>query len=110
MRKWILWIPVLMVGSMVYWTIALNFGGLSLLALSTYAVPPSSDEAMDVRDSYQPITVNVAGEDSAVPSGDDDEVMVDVVSDRDHDPVRSDQRRAADLRGRPDPGPGETAF
>ena len=107
MRKWILWIPVLMVGSMVYWTIALNFGGLSLLALSTYAVPASSDEAIDLRDSYQPITVNVGNEEAAT-ADDDDSVDVDVVSDRDG--VRSDQRRAVDLQGKPDPGPGETAF
>jgi len=113
MRKWILWIPVLMVGSMIYWTIALSFGNLSLLALSTYTVGEYMDEHADLRDSYQPITVQIPGTEQASTS-DDDSVDVDVVSDRDHDHdrdgVRSDQRRAVDLQGRPDPGPGETAF
>ncbi len=111
MRKWILWIPVLMVGSMMYWTVALNFGNLSLLALSTYTFSGNADEATDLRDSYQPITVQIPGvEPTANDTADDDAVDVEVVSDRDHDPVRSDQRRAVDLQGRPDPGPGETAF
>ena len=113
MRKWILWIPVLMVGSMIYWTIALSFGNLSLLALSTYTVGEYMDERADngpgLRDSYQPITVQIPGIEQAS-SNDDDSVDVEVVSDRDRDPVRSDQRRAVDLQGRPDPGPGETAF
>jgi len=113
MRKWILWIPVLMVGSMVYWTIALNFGNLSLMALSTYAVGEYMDEGRDLRDSYQPITVQIPGteEATATSTDDDDQVVVDVVSDHEQrDQVRSDQRRAADLHGRPDTGPGETAF
>jgi hypothetical protein len=111
MRKWILWIPVLMVGSMMYWTVALNFGNLSLLALSAYTFNGAGDEAADLRDSYQPITVQIPGvESTANGTADDDSVDVEVVSDRDHDPVRSDQRRAVDLQGRPDPGPGETAF
>ena len=33
MRKWIPWVPVLMFGSLVYWTVALNLGGLSLMRL-----------------------------------------------------------------------------
>ncbi len=107
MRKWILWIPVLMVGSMVYWTVALNFGGLSALALYTCVASSSSDEASDLRDSYQPITVQIPGNEEAnAATDDDDAVIVDVVSD----PVRSDQRRASDLQGKPDTGPGETAF
>jgi hypothetical protein len=118
MRKWILWIPVLMVGSMIYWTIALNFGGLSLLALSTDAVPASAvDDLNDLRDSYQPITVNLTGaadetanaeSDSA--NSDSEPVVVDVVSDHDRDNAGSDQRGAGDRNGRVDTGPGETAF
>ncbi|HEY4186822.1 MAG TPA: hypothetical protein VGP07_17220 [Polyangia bacterium] len=114
MRKWILWIPVLMVGSMIYWTIALNFGGLSLLALSTYAVPASAmDDLNDLRDSYQPITVNLTGADEtakAEADSEDEAVDVDVVSDHDRDTARSDQRGAGDRNGRGDTGPGETAY
>jgi len=113
MRKWILWIPVLMVGSMVYWTIALNFGNLSLMALSTYAVGEYMDEGRDLRDSYQPITVQIPGteEANAVPADDDEQVVVDVVSEHEQlERVRSEQRRAADPHGSPDTGPGKTAF
>lgn len=108
MRKWILWIPVLMVGSMIYWTIALSFGNLSLLALSTYALEEQADDLPRLRDSYQPITVQIPGTEQAAATDDDDSVVVDVVSDQDRDDVRSaahpEQRRAAD------PGPGQTAF
>lgn len=111
MRKVILWVPVLMVGSLLYWTIALNFGGLSLLALSSFAIP--ADEPLVDRfdhDSYQPITVNVNlsdGDDPALqaPAG-DDPVVVDVVSD--HDTARSDQHGAGEHRN--DQGPGKTDF
>lgn len=108
MRKLILWVPVLMVGSLMYWTIALNFGGLSLVALSS-CVLPGEDLGFDRtdRDSYQMITVKV-GERDEVPArvSDDDTVVVDVVSDREG--PRSDQRGAGDHRN--DQGPGETAF
>lgn len=111
MRKLILWVPVLMVGSLLYWTIALNFGGLSLLALSSFAMPAEDPLADRLdRDSYQPITVNVSLSDRDEPTlqapADDDPVVVDVVSD--HDTPRSDQRGSADHRN--DQGPGETAF
>ena len=114
MRKWILWIPVLMVGSMMYWTIALNFGGLSLLALSAYAVPSSGalDDVADLKDSYQPITVNVIGAEETA-SGNtaaDEPMVVDVVPDHERDTARADQRGAGDRNGRTDTGPGDTAF
>jgi hypothetical protein len=113
MRKLILWVPVLMVGSLLYWTIALNFGGLSLLALSSFAIP-ADDPLVDrlERDSYQPITVqmNVNLSDRDEPTlqapADEDPVVVDVVSD--HETPRSGQGGAGDHRS--DQGPGETAF
>jgi hypothetical protein len=107
MRKLILWVPVLMVGSLLYWTIALNFGGLSLLALSSFAIP-ADDPLVDRldHDSYQPITVNVNLSDGDDPSlqapVDDDPVVVDVVSD--HDTTRGAGER------RSDQGPGKTDF
>jgi hypothetical protein len=109
MRKLILWVPVLMVGSLLYWTIALNFGGLSLLALSSLAIP-ADDPLVDRldHDSYQPITVqmNVNLSDGDEPTlqapADEDPVVVDVVSD--HDAPRGGGER------RSDQGPGKTDF
>jgi hypothetical protein len=123
MRKWILWIPVLMVGSLVYWTIALNFGGLSLIALSSFSVDPDGADGQAlpvVKDGFQPITVNLSDTSDEAPGAgaadDSASVTVDVVSD--HDPGRGSDDRAAGDRGagdrgagsRADQGPGDTAF
>lgn len=127
MRKWILWLPVLMVGSLVYWTIALNFGGLSLIALTSLSIDSDGldgDAALgagpSIKDSYQSITVSFP--DPGAPSGegvdetagaaartraDDDSsssVTVDVVSD--HEPGSGEQSGAQ----RANQGPGDTAF
>jgi hypothetical protein len=57
MRKWsIIWVPVLLVGAMTYWTLALGFGGLSLITLTSGLSDP---DGMD-RDSYQSIVVNLS--------------------------------------------------
>jgi hypothetical protein len=55
-NKSIVWIPVLLVGAMVYWTLALGFGGLSLVSLTSELPGPEGD----ARDSYQSITVNLS--------------------------------------------------
>jgi hypothetical protein len=34
MARWLFWIPVVMVASLFYWTVALGLGGLSLMAVS----------------------------------------------------------------------------
>jgi len=119
MRKLILWVPVLMVGSLMYWTVALNFGGMSLVALSSCVLPPE-DLGVSARDSYQMISVThprsvsfpadvdvkMDADDVRAFLPDDEPVVVDIVSDRDG--PRSDQRGAGDRRN--DQGPGETAF
>jgi hypothetical protein len=55
-NKSVVWIPVLLVGAMVYWTLALGFGGLSLVSLTSELPSPEGD----ARDSYQSITVNLS--------------------------------------------------
>ena len=64
MRRWVMWIPVLMMGALLYWTLALSFGGLSLLTFSALhdsdALEPDG-ASLSARDGYQPITVNLAG-------------------------------------------------
>lgn len=125
MRKSVVWMPVLLVGAMVYWTLALGFGGLSLMSLTSGCEIP--DPEGSVRDSYQSIHVNLG--DAPQLNGEGvGSVTVDLVSD--HELTRaagidrggSGQGAAAqqgsspqgDRRGggRParDLGPGETAF
>jgi hypothetical protein len=55
-NKSVVWIPVLLMGAMVYWTLALGFGGLSLVRLTSEMPSPE----WDARDSYQSITVNLS--------------------------------------------------
>ncbi len=68
-NKSVVWIPVLLVGAMVYWTLALGFGGLSLVSLTAELPLPEGD----ARDSYQSITVNLteAPEQQGQGQGDD---------------------------------------
>ncbi|HEX2659337.1 MAG TPA: hypothetical protein VHU40_13735 [Polyangia bacterium] len=116
MRKWVPWVPLLMFGSLVYWTVALNFGGLSLMRLSSTFFsmgnelgPCLVDDDYPDKDSFQPITVHLAGQDElGLRTADDVPLTVDVVSD--HDTARADQRGAGDRGGRADTGPGNTAF
>jgi len=68
-NKSVVWIPVLLVGAMVYWTLALGFGGLSLVSLTAELPLPEGD----ARDSYQSITVNLT--ESPESSGQADEVL-----------------------------------
>ena len=35
LRRWLVWVPVLMVGSLFYWTVALGLGGMSLMEVSS---------------------------------------------------------------------------
>jgi hypothetical protein len=61
MRKWVLWAPVLMVGTMLFWAVALGLGlgTLSGLALSGMDDPQAWVGRDELRDSYQPISVQL---------------------------------------------------
>lgn len=59
--KSVVWIPVLLVGAMVYWTLAFGLGQRSLDALlrdGLWSIPADDDGFP--RDSYQSITVNLS--------------------------------------------------
>lgn len=101
MRKSIIWIPVLFVGSMVYWTLAVGLGGLSLVSVTADAVPyrgsliesgggddqapgdflrnPDGTGAKDP--TFQSITVKL-GDSLALTDQAGGSVTVDLVSDR----------------------------
>jgi hypothetical protein len=55
MRKLFFWMPLVLVGSLVYWSLAVSLGGMSL-----WAIWPSSDAVE--KDIYQPITVKLVGD------------------------------------------------
>jgi hypothetical protein len=114
MRKSVVWIPILLVGAMVYWTLALGFGGLSLMSVTSdsFALPDGT-----AKDGYQSITVNLgdlSGAGSQAPGA----VTIDLVTDHElPEAIDTDQGAGGqhDRGGgrRPladDRGPGETAF
>lgn len=139
MRKSIIWIPVLFVGSMVYWTLAVGLGGLSLVSVTADAVPyrgsliesgggddqsPAdflkNHDGTGAKDTtFQSITVKL-GDSLELTDQPGGSVTVDLVSDRlsagdEEDESTRNAPDDADLRGsgkrsRTDRGPGETAF
>ncbi|MEP6652564.1 MAG: hypothetical protein ABJA82_04345 [Myxococcales bacterium] len=126
MRKSIIWIPVLFVGSMVYWTLAVGLGGLSLVGATADTVPyrgsviESAAAGTGVQDTtFQSITVKL-GDSLELTDQPGGSVTVDLVSDHQSAGDEEDEstRNApddVDLRGsgkrsRTDRGPGETAF
>jgi hypothetical protein len=101
MRRWYLWVPVVMVASLMYWTVALGLGGLSLMAASALSQGQDLgfgpyDQAVTNRydQSYDPIVVHL--EESVEPEDVNDDVGCGY----------SDQRDQGDAAS----GPGQTAF
>jgi hypothetical protein len=116
MRKLVFWMPLLFVGSMMYWTVAVGLGGLSLAALL-----PAVEGAE--RDMYQPIRVTFGkGTDTACPTDPADtlgnepaQTSEAVEGDEPEADEGGSERSAADavppppVAGPPQ-GPGDTAF
>jgi hypothetical protein len=122
MRKSVVWIPVLLVGAMAYWTLALGLGGMSLMRVTSEAedvlvFPDARTPDGVATDTYQSITVNL-GEEAELGLQPNTPVMVDLVSDHqipragDGDQGAGGQHsRGSGRRSRAeDRGPGETAF
>jgi hypothetical protein len=84
--RWLLWIPVLMIAALLYWTVALGLGALSLMAVTQLSVGEGAgvsptDVALATpdtggggvgapRDGFEPILVRI--EESAEPEDVDD--------------------------------------
>ena len=43
--EWAAWLPLLFIGAMMFWTVALGLGGWSLMVVSDSAVPPVAGPA-----------------------------------------------------------------
>jgi hypothetical protein len=79
---WLVWIPVLMVASLIYWTVALGLGGMSLMEVSSLSgsvndgplgvsvTDSDGTVAAPPRDGYEPIIVHL--EESVEPEDVDD--------------------------------------
>jgi hypothetical protein len=114
MRKSVVWIPILLVGAMVYWTLALGFGGLSLMSVTSDSFASPDGIA---KDGYQSITVNLGDPSGAGPQT-PGAVTVDLVTehelpqagDSDRGAGGQDDRGSGRRRVSDDRGPGETAF
>jgi hypothetical protein len=84
LRLWLVWVPVLMVASLIYWTVALGLGGMSLMEVSSLSRTEGdrtiglslSDSDSDgtvaapPHDGYEPIIVHL--EESVEPEDVDD--------------------------------------
>jgi hypothetical protein len=111
MRKWAIWIPVLMVASLLYWTVALGLGGLSLfvfgLADCAADVELADDMGTELKDSYEPTTARLldaerAASDEAPGRG----IAVELVEDRGQSSGSAGSASGSQV----DRGPGITAF
>src|SRR5882724_1757374 len=84
-RRWLVWLPVVMVASLLYWTVALGLGGMSLMAVSALSGndgvgalglstagggDTDTAQASAPRDGYEPIIVHL--EESVEPEDVDD--------------------------------------
>jgi len=107
MRRWFMWIPVLMVASLLFWTLALSLGVLSLRATNQLSLTESpwpcvhQEASSDMdgagsRSGYDPIVVHI--EESGDPEDVDDNLGAAAPED--------DEPTAADSASQP----GQTAF
>ena len=106
--RWLVLLPVLMVGSLLYWSVAIGLGGLSLVAASalsvstdsSMAVAPTSETGvatLDLGDGMTPIMVHL--EESVEPE--------DV---NDNAGAAGFAQPADDTQMTVTPGPGSTSF
>lgn len=115
MRRWAIWIPVLMVASMLYWMVALGLGGLSLVVFGLGDGWPDcqGEEALGddlgrgmVKDSYQVTTVSfVDPAEEAPDEGARRGISVELVEDRGQGSAGS--ATGSQVTGS---GPGDTAW
>jgi hypothetical protein len=100
--RWIVLLPVLMMGSLLYWSVAIGLGGLSLMAASMLSVtaprqPALGRETLDVNDGTTSITVHL--EESVEPE--------DV---NDNAGAAGFTQSSDDTQVTVTPGPGSTSF
>jgi hypothetical protein len=113
--RWILLLPVLMVGSLLYWSVAIGLGGLSLMTASALSATNVRvmlpQQGADTGDSMSPLQVDVG--DGMVPAG---SIMVHLEESVEPEDV-NDNAGAAGFTVPTDdqqvivpPGPGSTSY
>jgi hypothetical protein len=109
--RWIVLLPVLLVGSLLYWSVAIGLGGLSLMAASALSVSAdatvgvaqitetggASTATLDIGDGTAPLLIHL--EESAEP-----EDVNDNVGAAGFTPTADDQQAIVS------PGPGATSY
>ncbi|HVR62762.1 MAG TPA: hypothetical protein VMU50_12745 [Polyangia bacterium] len=115
MRRWFMWIPVLMVASLLFWTVALALGGMSLMAANKISIfeshcrfgavdVPSDTDGAGSRNGFDPIVVHIEE------SGEPEDVSDNPGTGLGAAPA-TDEPAAAEPESPPLPGqPGKTAF
>jgi hypothetical protein len=104
--RWIVMLPILMVGSMFFWSLAIGLGGLSLMAASSMQMvedPPCGGigrlaPSVDVTDTIGPGSITIQLEESTEPEDVNDN------SGAGGFPVTDDDQSVAT------PGPGATSL
>lgn len=102
--RWIVMLPILMVGSMFFWSLAIGLGGLSLMAASSMQMIPGPADvnelapSVDVADTVGPGSITIHLEESAEPEDVNDN------SGAGGFPVTDDDQSVAA------PGPGATSL
>jgi hypothetical protein len=113
--RWIVMLPVLMVGSLLYWSVAIGLGGLSLMTASALSATNVRvmlpQQGADTGDSMSPLQVDVG--DGMVPAG---SIMVRLEESVEPEDV-NDNAGAAGFTVPTDdqqvivtPGPGSTSY
>ena len=113
--RWIVMLPVLMVGSLLYWSVAIGLGGLSLMTASALSATNVRvmlpQQGADTGDSMSPLQVDVG--DGMVPAG---SIMVRLEESVEPEDV-NDNAGAAGFTVPTDdqqvivtPGPGATSY
>ena len=115
--RWIVLLPVLMVGSLLYWSVAIGLGGLSLMTASALSATNVRvmlpQQSADTGEAMSPLDVEVDVGDGPVPPG---SIMVHLEESVEPEDV-NDNAGAAGFTVPTDdqqvivtPGPGSTSY
>ena len=118
--RWIVLLPVLMVGSLLYWSVAIGLGGLSLMTASALSATNvrvmlpqqgQGNEGADTGEAMSPLQVDVG--DGMVPAG---SIMVHLEESVEPEDVNDNAGAAGftipidDQQVIVTPGPGSTSY
>jgi hypothetical protein len=113
-NRWLVWIPVMMVAALLYWTVALGLGGLSLMAVSTLSGAAALDDAEQLPEPTA--TEPAPGETPVVGVASGSSIVVNLQESAEPEDVDDNAGAASDDAAddaavvAPAQGPGATSF